>query len=456
MYLLVCVFAFACITLHGLAEQMPVVVPPLDVQLPPHDSSRLCGPNATYLLLRLAGSKADYFEILRSFPNVMVKGASLVDIQQFLSKKSIESQLLWLSDSELVKNSPMLVATLDSSRKDPHILVKQSMSGKIVVYDVPLSPYDLPTDKISDIPKASLLVMQSRNSTPVSFILHKENLLLAFGIFGMFLGISGFILAARLKSFKIPRFLLISLLAGSILFSLTGCNSTKKAIAVCEQPVLKVGPMRTEGKTLLGTQSFLVKNHGSKILRLTNVSSSCGCSRVSMPTQIAPQDFCFVKVDFTLSPSQVSPKNIDIIVETDDPHAPTLPLKLIVQAESEPYAVPEVLRFESSHLKKSQTHYAHVYWETPVIQKDFVMAVTIEPPNAITVFVEKQTRKPVRNDDLFGSQLYMATLKIVSSGDLASDELKGKIVVEIAPSRKLSIPFELLHELKPGGTGGQG
>ena len=77
------------------------------------------------------------------------------------------------------------------------------------------------------------------------------------------------------------------------------------------------------------------------------------------------------------------------------------------------------------------------------------MAVTIEPPNAITVFVEKQTRKPVRNDDLFGSQLYMATLKIVSSGDLASDELKGKIVVEIAPGRKLSIPFELLHELKP-------
>jgi hypothetical protein len=128
-----------------------------------------------------------------------------------------------------------------------------------------------------------------------------------------------------------------------------GCSPTKPIQDALSGPVVEITPSDGTKIMLLpgqkGTLTWTVKNRGKTVLRILNLSTSCGCAKARIDANEIPAgESACIYLDF--NGTDVGTKDHVIQFETNDPHRReiALPLRAVIQYPIEVF--PASLSFE--------------------------------------------------------------------------------------------------------------
>jgi ABC-type bacteriocin/lantibiotic exporter with double-glycine peptidase domain len=160
------------------------------------DAPLLCGVNALYITTRILKgnyNNLDYRYILSAFPNVLIQGTNLIELEKFLSREGYACKLTKLSELKIAKMKPPLVAIVliknenNSQNIKYHFIVKSPDStGGLHVFDPPNKYRSISKEGVSSVSMPTLVVaannenILSNDNFKYSIIIYSVTLLAVF------------------------------------------------------------------------------------------------------------------------------------------------------------------------------------------------------------------------------------------------------------------------------------
>lgn len=275
-------------------------------------SDVLCGAECLYLILLSSNNESRSFkEFVKSLGDPQPSGYTLSDLHEHAKNsgaKVTKQTTSGLFDDRFKAGNIAIV-----HRKPDHFQILLSVRQESVIISDPLS--QMP----SAVSKSDFL--DSYSDTCLVFGEFRQASLftsLWFWACLITLTIGLLLLARRLRS----RFLVAGLIS---MISFFGCNRVEPVPQVFVRDTsIDLGSVEL-AKSVQTT--FDIQNQGSSPLHIEGLSTSCGCSDAKAEPNVIPAGGSG-KVFVAVRPSLTGPKEVSVVVRTNDPMTPQVPLRL--------------------------------------------------------------------------------------------------------------------------------
>lgn len=164
----------------------------------------------------------------------------------------------------------------------------------------------------------------------------------------------------------------------------SGCSVSPPSI-VCRDPYVDLGLVKPTGDVVAAKHVFTLTNLGMRPLKIHKVRPSCGCTNVSVEKDTVKSGESVSVIAEIAIPRQALKQEVTLIVSTNDPVKPMLPLVLNIMSEGCMQVEPAQIDFGTLSYGETQAKHLTIRYQSssetlpPALERQVFDNVILEP-----------------------------------------------------------------------------